>query len=230
VLFGIATGVQAAIPDAQGVIHGCYSPNGAKATNGTTLNIIDSAYSCAKGQQAISWNQKGATGARGPNRCKRHEREPGATGPTGGRGPTGVAGTPNLPDSFFATDSHVIDFFATDSHVIDAHEQDDGTLEFRDLVTLSGLPAGTYLVWGNIDGYNAVDSEYSDFVAAGIQNVSPSEHYFAFDPTSATTFMETDRVTLRSNGSIVLKCGTFGDQAPNTLVGTITALKVNAAN
>jgi hypothetical protein len=31
----------AAIPDSNGLIHGCYSANGAKAGNGTQLNILD---------------------------------------------------------------------------------------------------------------------------------------------------------------------------------------------
>ena len=62
-MFALATAVQASIPDASGVIQGCYSANGSKATNGTPLNIIDSASSCSKGQTAISWNQRGITGA-----------------------------------------------------------------------------------------------------------------------------------------------------------------------
>lgn len=65
-VFGIASAVQASIPDASGVIHGCYNPNGANATNGTTLNIIDSANaSCGKNMQPIAWNQRGPTGRSG---------------------------------------------------------------------------------------------------------------------------------------------------------------------
>jgi hypothetical protein len=57
----------AAIPDASGVIHGCYSPNGALATNGTQLNILDGASAaCSKGQKEITWNQQGPPGAQGP--------------------------------------------------------------------------------------------------------------------------------------------------------------------
>ena len=67
VVVGLVAGAiaYASIPDSAGVLHGCYSPNGAKVTNGTTLSIIDSAYSCAKGQQAITWNQTGAMGPAG---------------------------------------------------------------------------------------------------------------------------------------------------------------------
>ena len=71
-LFGIASAVQASIPDSGGVIHGCYQKNGG------TLRVIDSsADSCRSSEVSLNWNQtgpKGATGARGAT---------GATGPTG---------------------------------------------------------------------------------------------------------------------------------------------------
>jgi hypothetical protein len=57
----------ASIPDATGVIHGCYSPNGATANGGTQLNIVDSnSAACNKGQQQVQWNQVGAQGPQGP--------------------------------------------------------------------------------------------------------------------------------------------------------------------
>ena len=53
----------AAIPDSDGVIHGCYSGNGANAMNGTQLNIINSdSASCGKNQKAITWSQTGPPG------------------------------------------------------------------------------------------------------------------------------------------------------------------------
>jgi hypothetical protein len=56
----------AAIPDSAGVIHGCYSPNGAKQKNGTPLNIIDSDLaSCNRNQAEAVWNQTGPPGADG---------------------------------------------------------------------------------------------------------------------------------------------------------------------
>jgi hypothetical protein len=92
--FGIASAVQASIPDASGVIHGCYNPNGARATNGTGLNIIDSAgAACGKSMQAITWGQHGPTGARGPTGAKGAKGTSGAKGTTGATGATGPAGT-----------------------------------------------------------------------------------------------------------------------------------------
>src|SRR5436190_17444062 len=56
----------ASIPDSNGVIHGCYSPSGASMTNGTALNIVDSANaSCGKKMESISWNQTGPPGPAG---------------------------------------------------------------------------------------------------------------------------------------------------------------------
>jgi len=66
VVTGTATAVQAAIPDTGGQIHGCYQSNGAGATNGTPLNIIDTSQaSCGRNQTAITWNQTGPQGPQG---------------------------------------------------------------------------------------------------------------------------------------------------------------------
>jgi hypothetical protein len=81
----IVTAVQAAIPDSTGQIHACYSANGAKATNGTSLYIVDSASaSCAKGQTQVTWNQTGVKGDKG---------DPGVNGTNGTDGTDGVSVT-----------------------------------------------------------------------------------------------------------------------------------------
>jgi hypothetical protein len=52
----------ASIPDANGVIHGCYT------VKGGALRVIDTAkgQTCATGQHALNWNQKGPQGPPGP--------------------------------------------------------------------------------------------------------------------------------------------------------------------
>jgi hypothetical protein len=52
----------ASIPDATGVIHGCYT------VKGGSLRVIDTAkgQKCATGQQSLNWNQKGTQGPPGP--------------------------------------------------------------------------------------------------------------------------------------------------------------------
>lgn len=81
---GIAFG---AIPDSNGVIHGCIGNNG-------SLSVIDTGQgqTCAQNQTALNWNQtgpQGATGATGPQGPK---GDTGATGPAGPQGPQGDPG------------------------------------------------------------------------------------------------------------------------------------------
>jgi hypothetical protein len=88
--FGITSAVQASIPGANQVIHGCYSPSGANARGGTTLNIINSAKaSCGQTMRPIAWNQKGPRGVKGPTGAIGSKGVRGAIGPTG---PAGISG------------------------------------------------------------------------------------------------------------------------------------------
>jgi len=83
-VFGIATAVQASIPDANGVIHGCYNTSLAHGSPLGALRVIDTAKvngNCASWEAPLNWNQTGPTGATG------------LAGPTGATGSTGPAGT-----------------------------------------------------------------------------------------------------------------------------------------
>ena len=52
-----------AIPDSGGLIHGCYSANGSKQTNGAQLNLVDPEFAaCNKNQKEATWNQQGPPG------------------------------------------------------------------------------------------------------------------------------------------------------------------------
>jgi hypothetical protein len=77
---GIMIGALAAIPDASGVIHGCYAPN-----NGYKLRVIDTAKTvkCPSGKVALNWNQKGVPGSPGPQGI---QGSPGPEGEPGGGG------------------------------------------------------------------------------------------------------------------------------------------------
>ena len=86
--FGVATAVQASIPDASGVIHGCYHRTANPSTRPGALRVIDTALgqSCYGDENPLNWRASGTTGptgATGPT---------GPTGPTGARGPTGPTG------------------------------------------------------------------------------------------------------------------------------------------
>lgn len=77
-LFGIASAVQASIPDASGVIHGCYVKSAAPGSQPGALRVIDTALgqTCQLSEGALTWSQHGPTGVRGP------------TGPKGPTGPS----------------------------------------------------------------------------------------------------------------------------------------------
>jgi len=79
----VAGGVAyATIPDAGGVIHGCYHKNSG------ALRVIDTGGggSCATGEISLDWNQTGVEGPTGP------QGSTGPTGLTGAQGPAGVSG------------------------------------------------------------------------------------------------------------------------------------------
>ncbi|HST24582.1 MAG TPA: hypothetical protein VLJ76_01180 [Gaiellaceae bacterium] len=84
-LFGVATAVEAAIPDSTGVIHGCYKKSGGK------LRVVDqtAGQSCASDETPLSWSQTGPQGAAGPQGPRGF---PGVRGPAepAGRGPVFV--------------------------------------------------------------------------------------------------------------------------------------------
>jgi hypothetical protein len=77
--FGIASAVQASIPDASGVIHGCYNASLAHGNPTGALRVIDTGAAngnCAGWEKPLNWNQRGATGPTG------------VAGPTGPTGPS----------------------------------------------------------------------------------------------------------------------------------------------
>jgi hypothetical protein len=85
---GLVMIVNAAIPDANGVIHACYRSNG-------NLRLVDKS-TCVAGETAISWNQSGAQGAQGEAGLQGSQGIPGpqgAAGPSGTEGPQGTAGS-----------------------------------------------------------------------------------------------------------------------------------------
>lgn len=80
ILGGVA---YAAIPDGNGVIHGCYD-----STNGN-LRVIDPSVSkCRTSETSLNWNQTGPAGAVGPQ---------GPIGPVGPQGPKGDKGDTGAP-------------------------------------------------------------------------------------------------------------------------------------
>jgi hypothetical protein len=131
----------AAIPSG-GVIHGCF----AKRTG--ALRVIGSRKHCARGEQALSWNQQGKPGLPGPQ---------GKPGLPGQQGPQGVPGsdaqfngagaggdlTGTFPAPQIRAGAVTADKVAPNS--LTGNEIDESTLgQVPNSTLLGGLPAGSY--------------------------------------------------------------------------------------
>jgi hypothetical protein len=92
-VFGIATAVQADIPDS-GVIHGCYGKAGTPYNGNLRVRDASQSEQCRYYENQLNWNAAGVTGPTGST---------GPTGPTGPKGPTGPAGVPGLAISNLGT-------------------------------------------------------------------------------------------------------------------------------
>jgi hypothetical protein len=124
-------------------------------------------------------------------------------------------------------------YFATNSHVI---EQCCGG--YQRVVTLSGLPAGSYLAWVTVGDSNFTFSHDTDlwcnFKTGGGQFLDPVGSYFSVpeyvsDYGGAYTIAAA--ASLPSNGTLLLECATTYDDEGDTIAfGNITALKVDALN
>src|SRR5258705_8531046 len=77
----------ASIPDASGVIHGCFN-----AANGNQRIIDTAVSSCKTNEIPIQWNQTGPRGGVGPPGLPGPQGSQGSQGPQGPQGPQGVPG------------------------------------------------------------------------------------------------------------------------------------------
>jgi hypothetical protein len=87
---GFAAGAVASVPDANGVIHGCYR----KADGRLRVINTDRGQSCIKGERLLDWSKQGPQGVQGL------QGEQGIQGPTGTPGVTSPAITEHLTSSF----------------------------------------------------------------------------------------------------------------------------------
>jgi hypothetical protein len=95
-VFGIATAVQASIPDSSGMIHACYNTSVAHGNPTGALRVIDTAKpngNCASWEAPLNWNANGITGPTGSTGSRGPTGPKGATGPTGPKGTTGANGS-----------------------------------------------------------------------------------------------------------------------------------------
>jgi len=94
-LAGLGTAAGAAViitgsPVSGGVVSSCYKT--ASSGGAHAVQLEDTGHACPSGYTALTWNQKGQTGATGPKGATGATGPKGATGATGPQGPQGPAG------------------------------------------------------------------------------------------------------------------------------------------
>jgi len=190
-VFGIATAVQASIPDASGVIHGCYNASLAHGSPTGALRVVDTSKPggvCASWEVSLNWNANGVTGAKGAT---------GARGPTGPKGPTGAKGPTGVQGSTGATG-------ATGAA---GPTGANGPSAFTGRIT--GIPAtasGLQSAWGAPSGVSA-----SNGSSAAVETLSPNAAFVAQDFFVRKTggnvpFLDEISVYLTVNGSPTFVC------------------------
>jgi hypothetical protein len=218
----------ATIPDAAGAIHGCYSPNGAKQTNGTQLNVIDrDSASCNKNQVEVTWSQTGPAGADGADGVSvtSASLSPGDTScPEGGsqftaagdnvtyacngaKGDKGDTGDPG-PSAAYTN-------YGDGFHSIAA-----GTTQTVASVTVG---VGSYLLSGAVQALSVDDGEFAQcFFDVPGATVNGRVAVLVNDEAES---MLAD-VTIASNNSVRLRCNAQGGTVQSA--GQMIATKVGA--
>jgi hypothetical protein len=195
-LFGIATAVQADIPDS-GVIHACY-----QKVNGQ-LRVIDTSQggTCRPNENALSWNQTGPTGATGATGAR------GATGPTGPTGPTGATGPTGPSNAWYAEALGALPAFA-------------GTPTTIASVT---VPAGNYVVHGSGSIGVATDGNLFRCTFTGFSDTSADVFGATSAATPQEPFALNNAFALPSGATLNLQCGSTNAA---TATGQIAAVRV----
>ncbi len=219
---GASTFAYASIPDASGLIHSCYHVNGQGQVDGSAqLRVIDPASqnkdgkACKKDENELDWNQQGIQGPQGPQGAQ------GAQGVQGQQGPQGPAG----PASGHVYVSN------PNSHVIDNPQPAE-----QEIVGLSGLPAGNYLIWSPIEIYG--DDGDFDAQCAWRINDAPLEPnptngqfplYDAKDDQHGQFPMFGEVNLPDASNSVVVFCSTTSGNKPQAS-GQMIAMQIGAVN
>ncbi len=192
----------AAIPGADGVIHGCY------VTKSGALRVTDDGQ-CRNGETALSWSQTGPKGEPG---------QPGQPGPPGEQGPPGPAGAGN--EIWFESRAAEVIIPGSPPGPVTWH-----------VIADVDVPAGSYHLNGattiDFGGTNLPDNEGRCELRAGGSQVAPESKFVV--PGGMTTPMSVvDVLTVSAPTTIEMRC--FAFHAIGVLNTTLTATKVAAVH
>jgi hypothetical protein len=132
-VFGIASAVQADIPDA-GVIHGCFGKPGTPQKGQLRVRDADRGEQCRFYENRLDWNQTGPTGATGVTGPTGPTGPTGATGPSGTTGPTGATGPTGPSDGWRGAVNGTVPTGGATIHI----------------PGVSGITLGSYLISGHV--------------------------------------------------------------------------------
>ena len=177
--FAIAAGLAyAAIPDASGIIHGCYRTS--MDDQKGQLRVVEDPASCRSNELPIQWNEQGVAGP------------PGADGTDGedGTSPTVAqlaAGDPNCP----AGGAAITDAAGTTAHVCNGQDGQDGA---------DGAPfSGTF---------TSPNGEYSISVTdTGVTVASPDSSIKVSSDAIKVESMGGDLIELRGGNAVSVRSG-----------------------
>lgn len=200
----------ATIPDAGGVIHGCYK------NNQGTLRVIDTAQAqtCSNSETALDWSQTGPQGPQGAQGAQ------GPQGPQGAQGPQGPSGSSH---AYSTSNDAAQTLISPNSNTI----------------TKLTLPAGDYVVWatGSVVRSGTFNTTGSDNdVKCSLDDpddnsVTASEAEANFDDGDAVPYMLVATMSLPSAGTITVACATKDGTVPSEVdFNSLVATKVDAVN
>jgi hypothetical protein len=206
----VAGGVAyAAIPDSGGVYTACMLKHvGTLRLIDTTLPSSSPMSHCTTYETQVTWNQTGQQGQQGPQ------------GPKGDIGPRGPAGADGLTHAYYDTNTLTVN---------------DGFKQR--VVGLSGLPAGTYLVWATARSVSGSDTAFCqlDNNSSALDNssapVNSADSATPIEDSKTTSF--TGVVTIAGTDVVGVNCiseaGTV-TQNQSTIAGAITVVKLDSLN
>jgi hypothetical protein len=187
----------AAVPDADGTIHGCYRRmlGTPRVTDASSANPV--LRKCSAAETAISWSQAGPMGPAGPS------GPPGLPGAQGEPGPQGPAGP-------------------SDAYVAQHAEPVHLTAAAANLATLN-LPAGQYVLFAKVEVSNPGSS--GQRVECALDRILGDQSDVYVPENSFTTVPLQDQLTLTAPGSVSTWCLAFNQDGYASQT-KMTAIKI----
>ena len=214
--------MRATIPDAKGVIHGCYSKSG-----GSIRVIDDSVTSCNTNETSLAWNITGPVGPGGPQGPIGPTGSQGPQGPAGPMGPQGPQGVPGPSNSFVKRfDPGALGFFIPSSTAI---------------VQSVNLPAGNFVVNAALEVYSqSTDVGFGvvcylvNGVADPVVAVDPSiildAKAVSGGPLEITNGALLGWLQLSTAGVVTLQCRSSLPSGAAVTASTLAAIQVGSLN